>query len=109
MFFWFAVFVIVSIWNVTAPWSTESWARYYHVVGFGLPVIFALVTGTWFTWGGILDLRALFRRLSAEKLNDLDDGTVVGHQNLDETARSVAAAATPHDAAKPASHEMTSR
>jgi hypothetical protein len=31
-------------------------------------------------------MRALFRRLRVQKINPLDDGTVVGHQNLDEAA-----------------------
>ena len=44
------------------------------------------VTAVWFTWGGVRDIRDLFKRLKSQKINDLDDGTVVGHQNLDEIA-----------------------
>ena len=44
----------------------------------------AVVTGIWFTCGGVLDIRNLFRRLGDLKANALDDGRVVGHQNLDE-------------------------
>jgi hypothetical protein len=29
-------------------------------------------------------MRALFRNLREQRVNHLDDGTVVGHQNLDE-------------------------
>jgi SSS family solute:Na+ symporter len=47
----------------------------------------AVVTAVWFTWGGIRDIRRLFSRLAREKVNHLDDGSVVNHQNLDETAR----------------------
>ena len=91
--FWFVVFVVGSIWNLAAPWSEESWVTYYHVTGFGLPIFFAVVTGVWFTWGGIKDMRALFRKLRSERVNHLDDGTVVNHQNLDELA---AESHTPH-------------
>jgi hypothetical protein len=31
-------------------------------------------------------MSALFRRLRIAKVNDLDDGTVVNHRNLDELA-----------------------
>ena len=82
--FWFIVFVIGSIWNLIWPWPTSAWVSYYHVVGFGLPIFFAVATGIWFTWGGVKDLRDLFRRLTSGKVNSLDDGTVVDHRNLDE-------------------------
>lgn len=82
--FWFAVFVIGTIWNLIAPWQTETWAVYYYYIGISLPVFFAVVTGIWFTWGGVKDMKALFVRLSHQHLNALDDGTVVNNQNLDE-------------------------
>ncbi len=84
--FWFTVFIAGSIWNLLAPWPESVWASYWHVVGIGIPIIFALITAVWFTWGGLRDIRALFRRLREQKINHLDDGTVINHQNLDETA-----------------------
>ena len=47
----------------------------------------ALVSAVWFIWGGLRDMRDLFRRLRNQKANPLDDGMVVGHQNLDEATR----------------------
>jgi SSS family solute:Na+ symporter len=82
--FWFSVFVVGSIWNLVRPWPNEAWASYYHVVGIGVPVFFAFITGIWFAWGGLRDMKRLFGRLSSEHLNALDDGTVVNNQNLDE-------------------------
>jgi SSS family solute:Na+ symporter len=84
--FWFIVFVVVTIWNLIAPWKTESWARYYHFTGIGLPVLFSVITGVWFAWGGVADMRALFGRLSRQSVNPKDDGTVVNNQNLDEVS-----------------------
>ncbi len=81
---WFSVFCVGTLWNLMAPWSNETWANYYHVVGVAFPILFAVLTGIWFTWGGVRDIRALFRRLDVERANPLDDGTVVDHQNLDE-------------------------
>ncbi len=42
------------------------------------------MTGVWFTWGGVRDIRSLFRRLGRERLDVLDDGMVVNHRNRDE-------------------------
>jgi SSS family solute:Na+ symporter len=84
---WFVVFVIGCVWNLIAPWSIEGWSLFWHIAAVGLPVLIAVVTGIWFTWGGLKDIRDLFRRLHQEKINHLDDGTVVGHQNLDDVSR----------------------
>ncbi|WP_309383105.1 sodium:solute symporter family protein [Cerasicoccus frondis] len=81
---WFGVFLIGSIWNLIAPWPNTVWANYWRVAGIGIPITMTVVTGVWFTWGGIRDIRLLFKRLNEQTINHLDDGTVVGHQNLDE-------------------------
>lgn len=82
--FWFAVFVVGTIWNLIAPWPTSVWSSYWHVTGIGIPIFFSVATAVWFTWGGLRDMRSLFQRLKSQKANDLDDGTVVNHQNFDE-------------------------
>ncbi|HMP76980.1 MAG TPA: sodium:proline symporter [Kiritimatiellia bacterium] len=82
--FWFGVMLVGTAWNLIAPWSLATWSTYNHIVGIGIPILMALITGIWFTWGGLKDIRALLRRLRDHAVNHLDDGTVVGHQNLDE-------------------------
>ncbi|GAT32597.1 solute:Na+ symporter, SSS family [Terrimicrobium sacchariphilum] len=81
---WFAVVIIGSLWNIVAPWPESVWLSYWHVVGIAAPIFIALVTGVWFTWGGIRDMKQLFIRLRLSHVNPLDDGTVINHQNLDE-------------------------
>jgi SSS family solute:Na+ symporter len=81
---WFAVFVAGTSWNLIAPWPEDIWSGFWHVVGIGLPIFMSLLTAIWFTWGGTRDIFALFRHLRNQQVNELDDGTVVGHQNLDE-------------------------
>ncbi len=49
-----------------------------------LPLLVMGVTTVWFWVGGVRDLVRLFRRLKTVRRNDLDDGMVVGHRNLDE-------------------------
>ncbi len=85
-FFWFIFLIVGSVWNLVHPWPIAVWAGFWNINGIGIPVFFALLIGIWFTWGGLKDIRALFRRLRAEEINHLDDGTVGDHQNLDERA-----------------------
>lgn len=83
---WFGIFVIGTAWNVISPWSESVWSTYWHIAGIGVPVFISFVTAIWFTWGGVRDIRRLFFRLAEQKINHLDDGTVVAHQNWDERA-----------------------
>ena len=82
--FWLGVFAVVSIWSLMSPLSTGWWSAYSHYTGIYLPIFFAIVTGIWFTWGGLKDMRLLFQRLRRQRINSLDDGTVINNQNLDE-------------------------
>lgn len=84
--FWFMVFLVGSVWNLAAPWPLGAWSGFWHVTSIALPIGFAVVTAVWFTWGGLRDIRALFRRLREQTVNHLDDGTVVGHRNRDEAS-----------------------
>lgn len=54
-------------------------------MGVIIPVSISVVITVWFTWGGIRDMRRFFCDLNKQKTNLRDDGTVVGHQNLDES------------------------
>jgi len=82
--FWFAVAVIGSLWNLVSPWPVSAWSTYWHITSIGLPIFICVATAFWFTWGGIRDIRALFRHLREERVCHTDDGTVVNHTNLDE-------------------------
>jgi len=82
--FWFVVMVVGTLWNLAVPWPAAWWSLFWHIAGVGIPAVMALVTAVWFTWGGLKDMRDLFRRLNVQRVNNLDDGTVVGHRNLDE-------------------------
>jgi SSS family solute:Na+ symporter len=83
---WFTLFVVGTAWNLIAPWPDSTWSLFWHISAVGLPVFISIVTAIWFTWGGLRDIRALFRHLRLQKANHLDDGTVVGHENRDERA-----------------------
>ncbi len=86
---WLSVFLIGTAWNLIAPWPIQVWSQFWFVVGIGIPIVFTLITAVWFSWGGIHDMREFFRRLRGQRINHLDDGTVVDHHNLaDETPKS---------------------
>ena len=87
-FGWFMAFVVIVIWNIVHPWPTHWWVNFSYV-GYVFIEFFIGVTVTvWFTWGSIRDLKKLFARLKIVQRNALDDGTVVGHRNLDEVGLS---------------------
>ena len=83
-FGWFVAFVVIVIWNIIHPWPEHWWVNYSYVSYVALEFIVGVSVTVWFTWGSIIDLKKLFIHLRSVTRNPLDDGTVVGHQNLDD-------------------------
>jgi SSS family solute:Na+ symporter len=83
---WFVVFAVITIWNIPQAWrwSEASWIAFWRVTAIWLPFVIAIVMVVWFTWGGLRDIKQLFARLRTAQRDALDDGTVVGHENLDD-------------------------
>ncbi len=79
-------FVGVALWNTFSPWPMHWWANWFFFNNFILGGVLAVVTTVWFTWGGTRDLISLFRDLDKERVNDLDDGRVIGHVSADDVA-----------------------
>lgn len=86
---WLFIMLTGSLWNVVGqagwvpwikPWSNEVWLSYWHVTSIGLAILMTVVTSLWFTWGGVRDIRALFRSLEGYKVDDSDNGTVKEHK-----------------------------
>ena len=82
--FWTIVFIVLTTWRLTGnEIADETWAgwwKWWTWCTLGAAVIVVV----WFTIGGALDVRNLFRRLRSYEANDLDDGRVVEHRNADE-------------------------
>lgn len=83
-FGWFVAFVVIVIWNIVHPWPEHWWVNYSYLGYVALEFVVGVSVTIWFTWGSIVDLRKLFVHLQSVRRNPLDDGTVVGHLNLDE-------------------------
>jgi hypothetical protein len=72
-------FVGVAVWNFISPWGNDGWSLWFFINQFVIAFIIGLVSTVWFTIGGVIDLRRMFKALAAEKQNVLDDGRVIGH------------------------------
>jgi solute:Na+ symporter, SSS family len=86
---WFMVMLIGTAWNLIGqsgtvswikPWAEEVWLQFWHVTAIGVPILITVITGLWFTWGGIHDIRALFKSLKTYQIDDTDNGTVKEHK-----------------------------
>ena len=84
---WLSWVVFGSICYLIIGIEPSFWLSFWR---FWLTTLFvgAAITTVWFICGGLLDLKFLFNKLKTIKRSDLDDGTVVGNQNLEE-AKSV--------------------
>ena len=72
---WTAIFVVVTIYNMAAGISTEAWLAYWHGWTWLILGCAVLVT-LWFTIGGGLDMKYLFRELRSRAADPSDDGRV---------------------------------
>ena len=71
-------FVGVAVWNAISPLSTEAWNWFFFITIAVVGVIVGVFSTVWFMWGGIRDMRRLFRDLGSRVDNPLDDGWVEG-------------------------------
>lgn len=72
--FWLFLFLVGTCWNLVSPWPNSWWWNYVLVTGIALPLLIGLVTGIWFSIGGIRDLFRLLRRLKEKHADPGDDG-----------------------------------
>jgi Na+/proline symporter len=75
-------FLMVLVWNTVRPWPVAWWASYYFIIYLIITPVIGIITTVWFTWGGIRDIRQLFKDLAKRVDNPLDDGRVEGHVSL---------------------------
>ncbi len=71
---WFALFLGMLVWNLFSRWPLDWWWNYLFIAGIALPMVLSVITTVWFGWGGLRDLRRLFRRLGEIRRDARDDG-----------------------------------
>jgi SSS family solute:Na+ symporter len=74
-FFWFTLFVVGTVYNLTHDVSDASWAAFWRWF-VGTQFLAGGVVFVWFTLGGVRDLRRMFTRLRALERDAQDDGVV---------------------------------
>ena len=78
---WSIVFVIGTIYNMFNDVKQESWFEYWRMYIILYLVIGVFVT-IWVGFGGVRDMKSLFRDLAMAKRDDSDDGSVIKSQGL---------------------------
>ena len=64
------------IWNMFYRWPDNWWANMFFITNIIGPCIVGSITTVWFMWGGIRDIRQLFRDLAKRKADPTDNGMV---------------------------------
>jgi len=79
-------FIGVLIWNAISPWPVEWWSNYFFITSLVVTAALGIISTFWFLIGGIIDIRRLFRDLTARVDDPLDNGMVEGHVSLADKA-----------------------
>ncbi|MDD3155792.1 MAG: hypothetical protein PHS41_13105, partial [Victivallaceae bacterium] len=83
VFFWGGAFVIITLWNIGGyllpdsilkMWPAHWWFNYF-LFYLGAHVVLAPFTAIWMTWGGLRDLKHMFRLLR-DAAHSTDDGYI---------------------------------
>jgi SSS family solute:Na+ symporter len=74
---WGVVFIggCIYCYFINPDVEESTWGKFWHFYVW-LSVVLGVVTTIWFTIGGLVDLKGLFRRLSAMDRDESDDGSV---------------------------------
>ncbi len=73
----FAVFLVVALWNVISPWPKEWWGWNFYITSLIVPGVVGIIATFWFMTGGIIDTGRLFRDLKKRKEDPDDNGQVL--------------------------------
>jgi len=71
----FGAFVVGSVIRFFRPISIAIWSGWWTAYLY-LMIFMAVVTAVWFLIGGVRDLKALFRLLRTQRIDEDDDGSV---------------------------------
>ncbi len=82
---WTLVFFVGTIANFALKDGIpdDFWTKFWKFKVW-LACFVSIITAIWFTIGGVMDVREMFKTLATVKRNALDSGIVAGNKNLDE-------------------------
>lgn len=90
----FVVFLVGTLYAFRVDISDLAWMRFWYGYSWLMLVLMIIMT-VWLIVGGVRDVKKLMRELKTMARNDLDDGTVIGHLNLDEVVKAEAERSEP--------------
>jgi SSS family solute:Na+ symporter len=73
IFIWTGVFIIGTIYNLAHPVTDSIWMTYWKYYVY-IYIIASAAVVVWFSIGGFIDLKMMFKRLSTMERDDQDDG-----------------------------------
>lgn len=79
-------FLLVLVWNIISPWNIKYWSWYFFIHNVVVLGIVGIISTIWFSIGGVIDIRRLFRDLADRTANPLDNGVVCGNVSLEDQA-----------------------
>ena len=79
----FGIFIFVTLFAICIDMSDLAWSDFQRYF-LAAQLLTSFVVAVWLTCGGFRDMKNMFVSLRTAKRNDRDDGTVVGHHNLDD-------------------------
>lgn len=77
-------FFAIVVFNLFYKWPNEWWAIKFHITTMLVPGIVAVVSTVWFSIGGTLDLRRLFKDLASKQDDFNDNGMVRAEEDTTE-------------------------
>ena len=81
IFGWTLVFIVGTIYNLLHEVSDAAWMKFW-MVNVWLNVVASIVVVIWFTIGGVIDLKAMSRRLETLVRDAHDDGFVPEEEEM---------------------------
>jgi hypothetical protein len=76
VYYFVLAFIGVVIWNIFSPWTLKMWSVYFMIISLVIPSIIAVISTFWFSIGGVIDMKRMFRDLAARTEDVTDDGRV---------------------------------
>lgn len=83
IFGWTLIFIIGTIYNLSHDVSDSSWLSYWKYYVIIYAVVSAIVV-VWFTIGGVIDMKSMFKELTVMKRDEADDGYVIRSENTED-------------------------
>lgn len=83
IFIWTLIFMIGTIYHFSSGTNDNQWYGYWKYYVFIFTSVSAIVV-IWFTIGGVIDMKAMFKKLSAAERDDTDDGYIRRDQKSED-------------------------